>query len=461
MKILKKFTLILLLLFLIVLFGGQQSFTVYFVAPNGNDATGDGTMTKPWFTLNKAWQSVDPGEIVYMRGGTYYYNETQILGTKNGTEGNMIKLMPYENEKVIIRPSETFTATRGVYVRGNYIHIKDIEICYFEQVTPTEWYNGITAYSVNYCIFEEINVHHNGFGFSIGGQSTGNLVLNSDFHHNYDPITAITTNRPYGGSDGLTIRVADPNSVNTVRGCRMWNNSDDGFDGWYNAGLLIFDNCWFFNNGYREDGITEGGDGNGLKLGPLVPDPWTGYETEHKRTIQNCVAFNNRMNGFDQNAALCVMYFYNNTAFRNGNHGIVLNNVDYVVITAKNNISYKNTRGQAYFNSVSILDHNTFTYNNGVNPAYSVTDADFVSLDTAGVTSARRPRGDLPVLPFLHLKEGSDLIGTGVSVGIATDGNNRVWDMPPSLGAFEFKVPKRIFSDNKQVVIPQILLNRL
>lgn len=467
MKLLKKFTLILSLFLSIILFSGQESFTVYFIAPNGNDVTGDGTMTNPWFTLNKGWASLDAGEILYLRGGTYYYNEEQDLRYKDGTADNYIKVWAYENEKPIFRPSASYTGRVGITVEEvSYVHLKGLEVCYYEQRTPDEWYNGIIAADANYCIFEQLNVHHNGFGMSLGRWTpgnpvTGNLFLNSDFHHNYDPITAITTNVPYGGSDGLTIRVDNPNSVNTVRGCRMYNNSDDGFDGWYNAGFLLFDNCWFFNNGYREDGVTEGGDGNGLKLGPLVAPPWTGYETEHKRTVQNCVAFNNRVNGFDQNAALCVMYFYNNTAFKNGNHGFLLNNVNNVVMTAKNNLSYKNVKGQAYFNSISILDHNTFTYNNGINSAYSVTDADFVSLDTAGVTSVRRPRGDLPLLPFLHLSNGSDLIGTGISVGIATDGNNRVWDMPPSLGAFEFKVSKRVFSDNKQVVIPQILLKRL
>jgi len=404
----------------------------YFIAPNGNDTTGDGTIDHPWFTINKAWSYIKPGEIIYMRGGTYYYNETQNLTVKTGTVGNMLKLYAYQGERVIIRPSATYTATRGVYVRSNFVHMKGpMEICYYEQMTPTEWYNGITAYSSNDCIFEQIDVHHNGFGFSIGGISTRNLVLNSDFHHNYDPITAITTNVPYGGSDGLTIRVADPSSVNTMKGCRMWNNSDDGFDGWYNSGMLIFEDCWSFNNGYREDGITEGGDGNGFKMGPLVADPWTGFETEHKRTMTNCIAFNNRMNGFDQNAALCVMHFYNCAAFGNGNHGFVMNNNSTIYMIARNNISYKNAKGAAYFTSISTVDHNTFTYNNGVNPAYSVTDADFVSINPAGMDGARQADGSLPNLNFLKLAQGSDLIETGIDVGLPYKG------IAPDLGPFE------------------------
>jgi hypothetical protein len=461
MKI-KKFLLILLLLIPINLFGQY-----YYIAPNGNDATGNGTIENPWFTLNKGWSVMQAGYTLYVRGGTYQYSNEQYLTNKSGTAESYINVWAYQNEKPIINPSASYTGNVGITVEEvNYVHIRGLDVSYYTQRTPDSWYNGIIAADANNCIFELLNVHHNGFGMSLGRWTTGNpvsnnLFLNCDFHHNYDPITAIGDNFPYGGSDGLTIRVDNPNSTNTVRGCRFWNNSDDGFDGWYNAGFLLFDNCWSFNNGYREDGITQGGDGNGIKLGPLVAAPWTGYETQHKRTIQNCVAFNNRMNGFDQNAALCMMYFYNNTSFKNGNHGFVLNNENAIIMIARNNISYKNKAGQAYFNSASILDHNTFTYNNGINSAYSVTDADFVSLDTAGVTGARRPRGDLPLLPFLHLSNGSDLIETGVSVGIATDGNNKTWNMPPSLGAFEYKVPRRVFSDNKQIVIPEILLKRL
>lgn len=406
----------------------------YFIAPNGSDVTGDGTIEHPWFTINKAWSYIMPGEIIYMRGGTYYYNETQNITVKSGTSGNLLKIYSYQGEKVIIRPSATYTATVGVYVRTSFLHMKGpMEICYYEQRTPTQWYNGITAYSSNDNIFDQIDVHHNGFGFSIGGTSTRNLVLNSDFHHNWDPITAIEDNRPYGGSDGLTIRVSDPSSINTVRGSRMWNNSDDGFDGWANAGMLIFEDCWSFNNGYREDGVTVGGDGNGFKMGPIVNDPFTGYEKEHKRTMIRCVAFNNREIGFVQNAAYAEMHFYNNTAFGNGVHGFVMNNphVPEIYMIAQNNLSYKNKSGQGYFTSISKVDHNTFNYNNTVNTLYNVTDADFISLDPAGTDGPRQADGSLPKLNFLRLAQGSDLIERGIDVGLAFKGN------APDLGAFE------------------------
>jgi hypothetical protein len=414
--------------------------TEFYIAPNGNDNTGDGTITKPWFTLNKGWSVMQAGYTLYVRGGTYLYNDEQYLTNKNGTAENYIKVWAHQNEKPIINPSAAYTGNVGITVSGiNYVHVKGLDVSQYKQRTSDQWYNGIIAADANNCIFELLNVHHNGFGMSLSRWTTsnptsGNLFLNCDFHHNYDNLTQIEDNFPYGGSDGLTIRVANPNSINTVRGCRMWNNSDDGFDAWENAGFLMFDNSWSFNNGFREDGITEGGDGNGFKMGPVVV-PWTGYETVHKRTVQNCVAFGNRTNGFDQNQALCIMYFYNNTSFNNGNYGFGMNNDNICVMIARNNISYKNKNGQAYFNAVSTVDHNTFLYNNSNNPAYSVSDVDFVSLDVTGTDGARQVDGSLPALNFLHLTQGSDLINTGIDVGLPYSGS------APDLGAYEYVTP--------------------
>ena len=52
-----------------------------------------------------------------------------------------------------------------------------------------------------------------------------------------------------------------------------------------------------------------------------------------------------------------------------------------------------------------------------------------------GVTGARQPDGSLPTLDFMHLASGSDLIDTGVYVGIPYNGS------APDLGAFETLVP--------------------
>ncbi|MBW2458760.1 MAG: hypothetical protein JRI68_29950, partial [Deltaproteobacteria bacterium] len=191
----------------------------YYVAPDGDD-TNPGTISEPFFSLNQAWSVVEAGDLVFVRGGTHLYDARQRLHDKHGTADSPIRLWAYPGETPVISPSPSFPETVGVHVSGDYLHIKGLEIAGFEQTEGSAWYSGISASDVNHCIFEQLDVHHNGFGFAISGSSDDNLVLNSDFHHNSDPLTAIGTNQPWGGSDGVTIRVHDLDATHTIRGCR-------------------------------------------------------------------------------------------------------------------------------------------------------------------------------------------------------------------------------------------------
>ena len=47
----------------------------FYIAPDGNDATGDGSVSAPFATLMKAQQVVAGGDTVFARGGTYYLKE--------------------------------------------------------------------------------------------------------------------------------------------------------------------------------------------------------------------------------------------------------------------------------------------------------------------------------------------------------------------------------------------------
>ena len=86
-----KKTLILLFLYVSLTLSGAT----YYIAPNGNDSN-PGTLTQPFFTLNKAWTVVAAGDIIYMRGGTYNYGTVMnSLSGKSGTSGNTIKVWAY------------------------------------------------------------------------------------------------------------------------------------------------------------------------------------------------------------------------------------------------------------------------------------------------------------------------------------------------------------------------------
>src|SRR5690606_34219532 len=75
-----------------------DTLNAYFLSPTGSDVSGNGTLSSPWFTLNKAWTVVKAGDIVYMRGGNYHYPSGQKLHNKSGEAGNMIRVWAMPGE---------------------------------------------------------------------------------------------------------------------------------------------------------------------------------------------------------------------------------------------------------------------------------------------------------------------------------------------------------------------------
>jgi len=382
-----------------------------------------------------------------MMGGTYQYNNEQVLNNKNGTSLNPIQILPYQTEKPIISPSTTFFTNGfndGIVIQDcEYVYIKGLEITGYVQPKSNDWGNGIVALDVRHCIFENLNIHHGCFGFTMGnddGITDNNLILNCDFHHNSDPITSFPAPYnnlfPYGNADGLTIRIDGTNGVGTtnyVIGCRMWYNSDDGIDLWENEGTIIIKDSWSFLNGYYFDTTTKGpGDGNGFKLGRT----YNSSSSQILRKIYNCVAFMNSGWGFVRNGALCNMEIFNNTAYKNGSTSLSWSggfffgeDGDYttpIPFYLKNNIAYQNI-----INATVTLATNS-NHNSWDSPV-TVSDADFVNLISSELTNPRQSDGNLPNINFLHLATGSDLIGKGIDVGIPHQGTY------PDLGAFDYK----------------------
>ena len=126
----------------------------------------------------------------------------------------------------------------------------------------------------------------------------------------------------------------------------------------------------------------------------------------------------------------------------------------------KNNIAYKSTSTNPLY-EVGIYYPSTYPQANNTwlgtgsatdwpgwiyNPAYSVTDSDFVSLDYWQLTAPRKADGSLPDITFGHLTQGSDLINRGAYIpgyhcltsGAHPGQNCREWyGTAPDLGPFE------------------------
>lgn len=397
----------------------------YYLSPNGSDSN-PGTITQPFFTLKKAWSVIAAGDIIYMRGGTYQYSNSQELTGKNGTSSSPITVMAYNGEVPIVSKTSSWSYSNraGIYFEGNYFHWKGITVSGFTQIDNNLYY-AMVIQSANHNTIEQMTFSYSGLGFDVSHYSTDNLIINCDFHHNSDPLTSAD---PYGNADGANAHT-DNGTTNTFRNCRFYNNSDDGIDLYNGDGMIFIDGCWSYMNGYRKDKSTKGGDGYGYKLGKTSAD----FSSSHLRTITNSFAFHNRLGGFGINEAKCIVWLYNNVAYHNNDGadyslGFAFDGQDGIAHVLKNNIGYgnQNTSGlNANWTSSSTQDHNS--WDGGV----TVSDADFITTDTTGASGARTSSGSLPSLNMLHLASGSDLIDAGTVVGLTYAGK------APDLGAVE------------------------
>jgi hypothetical protein len=129
--------------------------------------------------------------------------------------------------------------------------------------------------------------------------------------------------------------------------------------------------------------------------------------------------------------------YFNNTSFSNG-VGFNMLSVDssgaaISLGIVRNNLVYT---GTAVSNAAG-----ADIANNSWNLPVIVTAADFQAVSTDGWDAPRLPDGSLPVLPYMRLAVGSDLIDNGVNLGLPYSG------AAPDLGAFEGTTPAPLFVD--------------
>ena len=407
----------------------------YYVSPTGSDSYA-GKIDSPFATWGKLSTVLTAGDIGYIRGGTY--RSTSGSGDKvlwdnlHGTLTDTIKILAYPGETPILNLDNITTGTHAtamVHINNcDYLHVKGLRVTGAIQDVSGNVLWGMLLINVNNSVVENCTVDHvEGYGYALGagefGASGSNvLLLNCDAYACEDPHSST----PYGGSNGFSITGGTNTATNiTLRGCRAWNNSDDGFDLFGLNGFITFENCWSFRNGYREGTETLTGDGMGFKLGPTSAD----FSTTHLRTVTNCVAVHNRTHGFDENTNTftSLMWLYNNLSYNNSDHGFFFGYGINAVDVFRNNIEYNSLYGNT-FDATDNGNHNSWDASSAV----TVSAADFQSLDETQLFGVRLPNGNLPVIQFGQLALGSDLIDAGVDIGLPYNGT------APDIGAFEY-----------------------
>ncbi len=397
----------------------------WYVATNGNDAN-EGSKDKPFATLQRANDAVEPGDTVYIRGGTYKMPSKQIARfegvfarvvclDKSGLPDRRIHYRAFEDEKPVFDFSDVKPRDYRVYaisIPASWIHIKGIEVVGV-QVTIKEHTQSICfENNGSHNIYEQLTMHDNqaiGF-YSVRGAD--NLVLNCDAYRNWDDTSE---NKLGGNSDGFGFHPRKGDTGNIFRGCRAWFNSDDGFDLINSGEPVLIDNCWSFYNGYSSR-FKSLADGNGFKAGgygstPVsrLPDPIP------RHIVRNCLAVRNKASGFYANHHIGGGDWIQNTACRNtANFNMLCRLQDNATDVPgyghllTGNLSYDS---RSLITNIE-LDKCTLE-NNSFDLEREPKRSDFKSLDEDQLLLPRKANGDLPDISLLCPKEDSRFSGMG------------------------------------------------
>ncbi len=418
--------------------------TTYYCAPaekGGNDIN-SGLIDAPFFNISKAIALMEPGDTLYMRGGTYRYTSTIFLNQK-GSAAERFCIFNYPDEKPVLNFYDIFSSytsinstargeARGFKITGDYYYLKGLEICQAPD-------NGIKIEgSHNIC--EQLVLHHNGdSGIQIGLAKESpdaadivcwNLIKNCDSYRNLDWGT------DYENADGFACKLS-PGANNRYVGCRAWENADDGWDFYMTHYPIFVDSCWTMGNGNpalasKDDlnweygqkntlSTTWNGDGNGFKLGG---DDWAA-----KHVVSNCIAFDGYVTGagFSENNNADSLFIFNCVSWQ----GLKNFRVRAYPSDLRNNISFDAKVGGE--SQLFDLAPGTTTLNNSWNPIdgttlvpYKTTSGamfdqksiynQFASTSKEDFLAPREADGSLPKNGFGRLKPNSIFIDKGTNV---------------------------------------------
>ena len=414
----------------------------WFVATNGADTFG-GTSNFPFATIMRAQTAAASGDTVYLRGGTYFLQNSNLTATNapwaivNNVTKSGISYLAYPGES----PVFDFSGVQpiGNRVTAFQVTASDCVFNGFDVVGVTINVTGANSQSECFRVnggnrnrFERLRMHDGmGIGWYLtSGQS--NLVLNCDAWNNrgLDSFSL-------GNIDGFGCH---PNSTsgrgNVIRGCRAWFNSDDGYDCINAFAVVTFDHCWAFYNGYFTNFSSSTGDGNGIKGGGYGVSGSSFPTPIPHHVIEFSLAVRNRASGFYANHHLDGQVWINNTAYRNAtdynilcstNNASAAGDVPGFNHVMKNNLGYLASSRETNNLNVAQCDvsFNFFTL------PVSVAANDFLTLDESLLTAPRQANGELPYINFARLASTSDCLDAGTNWGFP------FYAAAPDLGAFE------------------------
>jgi len=269
------------------------SAAVFLVSPSGGDKA-SAAADAPSLSLAEAAERAQPGDVIRVAGGTYRLGQTVRLA-RSGTAEAPIRIEPADSGAPVFDFSASGKDRRahGFSVSGDYWHLVGLEV------------TGAAGFGISvtghHNVIERCRAHENqNTGINLGAPASYTLVLDCDSYRNVD--------RPTRGqnADGFGAKFS-VGEGNVFRGCRAWENADDGFDLWKAPFPVRLEYCTAFRNGlnlWAIEGFT--GNGNGIKLG--------GDFVAAAHVVIGCTVMDQPKRGFDQNNNTAGLTLENCTA---------------------------------------------------------------------------------------------------------------------------------------------------
>jgi parallel beta-helix repeat protein len=324
----------------------------FYVATTGNDAS-PGTVSQPFRTLARGVNSLNAGDTLYIRGGTYD-EAINVTSKTSGSAGNYYTIAGY--------PGETVTLTQmviGTYAPANSYYI--FENFILDGVGKPEgiyWTIGNASHDITLRNLEIKNWF--GHGLLVGGnnQASDNIqVINCRIHdvraldipgHRYLGIYF------WRGNNGL------------LDGNDIYNNPGGGIQIYPGpTGYLTVRNNRIHDNSFLST----------QPIGGIAVNQNVGTGLK----IYNNLIYRNGVNSADQSPPGIEIQFgpsgakiWNNTIYGNKGWGFMISTTDAVNNEVRNNIVYGNGVGQIYdIGAGTVKDHNLTNNPNFMNTAAS------------------------------------------------------------------------------------------
>ena len=421
----------------------------YYIAPDGNDQTGDGTIERPWLNLQYAVDHAAAGDHIVCRGGTYKPtmkkdgSKYTVRITTSGTAEAPIVVRSYKAEKPVFDFEQQLldqsVGDRGILLTGNHWWLFGLHITHAADngIKLEGSYNRIERCEFSYNLDTGLQL---GFGHQFsdtfpqlskndGTYCAYNDIVDCDSHHNCD------YDSNYGSdADGFACKMHNGRGNRFIR-CRAWHNSDDAWDLYETDYDVVLAECWAWESGLASDhlwvkdyikkpgNMSFSGNGNGIKLG----GNGTGGSSQGIHYAFNCIAFGcnhgSSVKGFDCNShkgghvLVGCLGFGNSYDFMFESGGSDANTKFY------NNICLGRQEicvGSDDYNALSAaMSKNGWTSH----LLTGISAADFLSLDEEDALKPRAVDGSLP-RRFGRLAAGSRMVDAG---NAALDERLPVW----------------------------------